>query len=850
MFRPERMLYFSIVVPVEYEDELINALVKVGLVQLNYELRRVRVTMPKVLEEALKGRLRPEDLNMDEALKIVQSRLPSGDELRVKVEELYSEYSRLLQLKYLISELGRRKVHPEFLRHRGLVLFRLFEGEKQAVQNAISEFKAAGMVAEEIPIGEKRYVLTITSLRHEVELYSIASKCNLTEVKLPKWLYTTFEEAEKNIDSKINEVKRRTINYLSLIAHRILREADRILKKVEYREDEIDRLIVKVEDSCKAIREALQALRTNVTKLLCLKKYVQALRREVKVKPLKEVVELNDHVLKGVVGLNEALRKLSLYGVEEYLLKNLYKRVLELKAAIDIGLIGEDIVREFREYVTKLNIASTIMYLMRNNPKKILDKRDLKVINELDRILKGEIEVKESPRINLKLAEEYGRVAIELGRAKDDINSKLNKLLDMLDRGEMAKIVDEVDYIIDDIKRKFENTSKLIALEPYVKAYFRVKNVIKRIRVFRKKGVCITEGWIPERYYEVFKETIKRSIHKIFYFKLSEPSREEKPPTMLRVKGLISRLATLTLSRGIPSYWELDPTPIFIALFTLMYGIMFGDLGLGAIILAFGLFLYVKKKRFLGLTTHEIEVFGAFCIACGVAAIVFGGLYGIAFLKEIAEHAILPRPLHDIADIIKIALIFGVIQLLIGMTMHFANMLYVRDYLAAFFDGTGLVGIIYYSIGVYLAYNIAKSGFDMKVLMSPKLRPYTMTALLMMILVIVGAFLKAKVKGEREELMTGIIELIEMLIAYPANSLSYIRLAAFAMAHEAFGALAIELAKMIPPIASFLFANIIVLAIEGLAVGIQALRLVYYEFATKFFAGEGELFKPLLEKPP
>ena len=842
MFRPERMLYFSIVVPVEYEDDLINALVKVGLVQLNYELKRVRVTMPKVFEEALKGRLKPEDLNMDEALKIVQSRLPRGDELRVKVEELYSEYSRLLHFKHLISELDRRNIQPELLRRRGLVLFRLFEGERQAVQDAISEFKVAGMVAEEIPVGEKRYVLTITSLRREVELYSIASRHNLTEVKLPEWLYTTLRRAREIVNSKINEVKRRTINYLSLIANKILRE-------VEYEGAEITKLIVKVEDSCKAIRETLQALRADITKLFCLKKYAQALKGEVKIKPLKEVVELNEDVLKGVTSLNEALKKLSIHDVEEYLLKNLYDRVLELKAAIDRGLKNEDIVKEFRENLTKLNIASTIVYLARNKPKKILDKKDLKIINELDRILKGEIEIKESPRIGLKLAEEYSRMAIELSKVKDNINGNLKKLLDMLDKEEMDKIIDKADYIINDIMKKIKNASKLIALEPYVKAYLKAKNVVKRIKVFRKKGVCIIEGWIPERYYKVFKETIKKSIRKIFYFKVSEPSKEEKPPTMLRVKGLISRLATLTLSRGIPSYWELDPTPIFIALFTLMYGIMFGDLGLGAIILAFGLFLYVKKKRFLGLTTHEIEVFGAFCIACGTAAIVFGGLYGIAFLKEIAEHAILPRPLHDITDIIKIALIFGVIQLLIGMTMHFANMLYVRDYLAAVFDGTGLAGIIYYSIGVYLAYNIAKSGFDMKVLISPKLRPYTMTALLMMILVLVGAFLKAKVKGEREELMAGIIELIEMLIAYPANSLSYIRLAAFAMAHEAFGALAIELAKMIPPVVSFLFANMIVLAIEGLAVGIQALRLVYYEFATKFFAGEGELFRPLLEKP-
>ena len=38
--------------------------------------------------------------------------------------------------------------------------------------------------------------------------------------------------------------------------------------------------------------------------------------------------------------------------------------------------------------------------------------------------------------------------------------------------------------------------------------------------------------------------------------------------------------------------------------------------------------------------------------------------------------------------------------------------------------------------------------------------------------------------------------------------------------------------------------NIIVIALEGLVVAIQTVRLEYYEFFGKFFSGEGKAYKP------
>ena len=155
--------------------------------------------------------------------------------------------------------------------------------------------------------------------------------------------------------------------------------------------------------------------------------------------------------------------------------------------------------------------------------------------------------------------------------------------------------------------------------------------------------------------------------------------------------------------------------------------------------------------------------------------------------------------------------------------------------LASFFGGTGLIGLIYYICGVYLAYLVIDNGYNLSILTTPKALPFIIIISSTLIIVLISAFLKFLKTGESEEITNGIIELLEMIVAYPANSLSYIRLAAFAIAHEVFGILAIELSSILSVPIGYFITNILVLSIEAFAVGIQALRLTYYEFSTKFF---------------
>ena len=96
-----------------------------------------------------------------------------------------------------------------------------------------------------------------------------------------------------------------------------------------------------------------------------------------------------------------------------------------------------------------------------------------------------------------------------------------------------------------------------------------------------------------------------------------------------------------------------------------------------------------------------------------------------------------------------------------------------------------------------------------------------------------------------EGLMEGFGEFIETFISYITNSMSYIRLAAFAIAHGVLAQFAFTLGDSLGIIPSLIVVNIMVVFIEGFAAGIQSIRLIFYEFSTKFFKGGGIKFKPL-----
>ena len=508
----------------------------------------------------------------------------------------------------------------------------------------------------------------------------------------------------------------------------------------------------------------------------------------------------------------------------------------ELKILIDEMRrthLAREIVEHVRKYLKDYNKVFEILKL--KDASEILEKlEDLK--READGLGKEFPEKLDIEELK-KMAEKGNKALALLNNLSINVEKAREKVI-------ARRITSNYDAVIKGLKEYVKLASSILPYESLAELLLKVHNLVKDFDVIRRVRVSIAEGWIPSRYIENFKELLESTVPRVLYMRMRKALKGEPVPRLIQLKGFRGQIAKITLMRGVPSYWEIDPTLIFTALFTTMYGMMFGDIGLGAIIAVFGILIRRAKEGFLGMSKAGIKALSTLSLLCGVSAIIFGALYGVSFLVEIWK-PILLSPLHNLSEIIGMALLFGALQLILSMILNIVNCIKMREFFEAIFGARGVAGLIFYISGVYIAYNIIISGFNLGVAASSSLLPFTAVIVGVMVLTPLTFILKGIMTKHSEYMIHGVIEILELIIEYPANSLSYIRLAAFALAHEAFGILAEALAEFLGYAPSIIFSNILVLMIEGFAVGIQALRLTYYEFSTKFFKGEGILFEPI-----
>jgi V/A-type H+/Na+-transporting ATPase subunit I len=323
------------------------------------------------------------------------------------------------------------------------------------------------------------------------------------------------------------------------------------------------------------------------------------------------------------------------------------------------------------------------------------------------------------------------------------------------------------------------------------------------------------------------------------------PDERTKVPTLLRNSSLFRPMEALVTTYGTPGYREIDPTAILGITFVVMFGSMFGDLGHGLVLALVGALLAYSAIPKLGGQT----AMGQILIACGISSAVFGLLYGSLFGMEGVIPALWLHPMRDILTLLGASLAFGVVVLNIGFACRLATAMRSGRIREAIFDKNGVVGmLLYWSLLGVVAFVVWGGGVPGWLV-------------LIIVTLVVALFLAEPlthlitghgpiVDGSVPELaVQAFFELFEALISYASNTLSYVRLGAFAVAHVGLSMVVFLLADMlgggIAAILVIILGNIVVIGFEGLIVGIQTLRLEYYELFGKFFKGEGIPFKPL-----
>ena len=310
----------------------------------------------------------------------------------------------------------------------------------------------------------------------------------------------------------------------------------------------------------------------------------------------------------------------------------------------------------------------------------------------------------------------------------------------------------------------------------------------------------------------------ERGLH--YLLRMPEMPEGMVPPSVLRNPGWVKPFETMTRMMGLPASGEADPSALVAIIAPLMFGFMFGDVVQGAIIAAAGVWLH-RRVPVLRLL-----------IPGGLVAIGFGLAFGSVFAREDVVPALWLHPLEQPLPVLVVALGFGVVTVLVGL---------VLDALQRAWQGA-LRHWLMSDAGIVLAYaGIVGTALDRRALWA---LPVGIAWAL------VGAAIDSpKSRGGAAAHAAG--ESVERLLQLSVNTLSFVRIGAFALAHAGLCAAVVGMAEIAGPgyWPVLILGNVAIIVLEGLVVSIQTTRLVLFEFFIRFLTARGRPFEPLAPPP-
>jgi vacuolar-type H+-ATPase subunit I/STV1 len=369
----------------------------------------------------------------------------------------------------------------------------------------------------------------------------------------------------------------------------------------------------------------------------------------------------------------------------------------------------------------------------------------------------------------------------------------------------------------------------------------------EKVPVVRTRLISLIQGWVPEDKVQILDEIkadLEERTGELFFIQYEEPRHDEHtiPSPEPEFKPSILQPAwKLTTLRGWPSAHEVNPSYISIIIFSFQFGLMYGDIGQGAVFLLVGLYLSRKYKR--GMMSRLSGLF----IPMGIAAIIFGFLYDSIFLVEgllFHHHQLMPNPVHETTKLMLLIFQIAAIEVIIGLVLGAVNQIKAGNWVGAL--GEHGLGMILYVGGLYLtAVHFINIGMDFM----GALGNWTFyLALAGMFLSFLEPILHSVTSGHgvgMESIGEGVGGLLMTFVEGLANLFSFLRIAAFALAHASL-AIAAEALTHSLGIAGIglVVMNVIALSFEFVSSSVQSLRLLYYEFMGKFFHGDGVPFRP------
>ncbi|MDD6825585.1 MAG: V-type ATPase 116kDa subunit family protein [Oscillospiraceae bacterium] len=424
--------------------------------------------------------------------------------------------------------------------------------------------------------------------------------------------------------------------------------------------------------------------------------------------------------------------------------------------------------------------------------------------------------------------------------------------------GKPDKEIDELKKKFAEVKERIEKLeqgrSNLISVEGerINKVFCRIKSLYDcfelRSKVSVMKDKFYMSGFVTEKDSEKFSELINSVSGVSVILRPPDESEKSSVPVKIKTNGFTKPFSLFVEMYGLPSYGGFNPINLVAITYTLLFGIMFGDLGQGIVISVIGAILYSKTKNKLCAIMTRIGLSSAFF------GLVFGSVFGF-------EHALDPlykaigfeeKPI-EVMDNVNVvlggAIAIGVVLIIISILINIVTSLKKKEYDIAVFGNNGITGLVFFSAIMYAA--VSMLIFEKNVF-----TPIFAIFLIVLPLVIMlfreplGCLMsgkKFKSEGIGDFIASNFFEVFEFVLGYVTNTLSFVRIGGFVLSHAAMMSVVMLLSEMYEgasPVIVIL-GNIFVIGMEGMLSGIQVLRLEFYEIFSRCYDGDGIAFEPV-----
>jgi V/A-type H+/Na+-transporting ATPase subunit I len=316
--------------------------------------------------------------------------------------------------------------------------------------------------------------------------------------------------------------------------------------------------------------------------------------------------------------------------------------------------------------------------------------------------------------------------------------------------------------------------------------------------------------------------------------------RGVQPPTLLRSRGGSRPYTALVQTYSTVPYADLDPTPFAAAAYVVMFGLMFGDVGHGLMLVLLALLARAGRPHVLVRLRPAVPLVAA----AGVSSMVAGALYGEFFGPTDLVAPVWLAPLEDPMRLLLAGLAVGALLLAVAYAIGTANRVREGGWSYALYAPSGLAGsTLFLGMGLLVAGLVR--GADELVLAA------VAVAALGLFLSFVGLYVGSG--GGGSGVAEALVELVDLVVRLGSNVVSFARLAAFGLTHAALGAVVWGASTalwlrggpaVVAAVVVFLVGNAVAFALEALVAAVQALRLEYYELFSRVFEGEGRPFRP------